>query len=222
MANTGSWLPTREHEFAELCQKWKAGLGNPANVTAFGWRQAEVDGVLAETDGFLTARAAYGDVDSTKNRLVKDEAKKGAKKAMQDFANSSIRYNPLMKSEDKLVYGIRPSDPTQTPAGAPTTYPEAEADTSIIRQVTIHFWDSVTKKRGKPRGVHGAEIRWAILDREPATENELTNSDFDTATPLTLKFDESQRGKRLYFCPRWESTTNLKGPFGEIYSAVIP
>jgi hypothetical protein len=48
------------------------------------------------------------------------------------------------------------------------------------------------------------------------------NSDFDTATPLTLTFGESQRGQRLYFCLRWESTTNLKGPFGEIYSAVIP
>jgi hypothetical protein len=70
--------------------------------------------------------------------------------------------------------------------------------------------------------VHGAEIRWALLDREPASEHELVNSDFDTASPLTLKFDESRWGKRLYFCLRWESTTKLKGPFGEIYPAVIP
>jgi hypothetical protein len=32
----------------------------------------------------------------------------------------------------------------------------------------------------------------------------------------------ADRGKRLYFCLRWESTTNKKGPDGEIYSAVIP
>ncbi|MDR1326304.1 MAG: hypothetical protein LBK00_09750 [Treponema sp.] len=48
------------------------------------------------------------------------------------------------------------------------------------------------------------------------------NSEFDTANPFTLKFDENQRGKQVYFCLRWESSTSLKGPFGEIYSAIIP
>jgi hypothetical protein len=56
----------------------------------------------------------------------------------------------------------------------------------------------------------------------PISVAELANSDFDTASPLTLRFDENQRGLWLYFCLRWESITNLKGPFGEIGSAVIP
>jgi hypothetical protein len=127
-----------------------------------------------------------------------------------------------MKDEDKLVYGIRPVDRTATPTGEPESYPEAEPDTSIIRQVTIHFWDSSTKKRGKPHGVHGAEIRWIILEHAPVSVEELTNSDFDTASPFTLKFDENQRGQRVYFCLRWETNTNVKGPYGEIYSAIIP
>jgi hypothetical protein len=50
----------------------------------------------------------------------------------------------------------------------------------------------------------------------------LVHSDFDTTSPCILKFDEADRGKRVYFCLRWESNTNLKGPFGEIYSAIIP
>jgi hypothetical protein len=111
---------------------------------------------------------------------------------MRDFANSSIRYNKQMKDEEKLVYGIR----TPTTAGVPESYPEAEPDTSIIWQVTINFWDSTTKKRGKPHGVHGAKIRWAILDHAPVLESELTNSDFDTASPFTLKFDKGQRGQK--------------------------
>jgi hypothetical protein len=127
-----------------------------------------------------------------------------------------------MKEEDKQDYGIHTPDPVPTADHPPTTFPEAETDTSIIRQVTIRFWDSLTKKRAKPHGVHGAEIRWAILDHLPKSVQELINSDFDTASPFTLKFDESQRGLRLYFCLRWESNTNLKGPDGEIYSVVIP
>jgi hypothetical protein len=222
MANTGSWFPTREQDLVELCEKWHIGLGVPANILGFGWRQAEVDGTLGKIDGFLAARTAYEDTDSTKNRLIKDEAKEEAERAMRDFANSSIRYNPLMRPEDKLIYGIHPADHTLTTGKEPGSYPEAETDTSVIRQLTIHFWDSITKKRGKPHGVHGAEIRWAILGHEPLTVEELINSAFDTASPFTLKFDESQRGMRVYFCLRWESTSNLKGPFGEIYSAIIP
>jgi hypothetical protein len=154
--------------------------------------------------------------------MAKDEAKEAAKSAMRDFANSNIRYNKQMTDEDKLVYGIRPVDKTATPAGELESYPEAEPDTSIIRQITINFWDSATKKRGKPHGVHGAEIRWALLDRAPALVGELVNSDFDTASPFMLKFDENQRGQRVYFCLRWETNTNVKGPYGEIYSAIIP
>ena len=220
MANNGYWLPSREHDLADLCQKWKTGLENPANVTAFGWKQAEVMDTLAKIDAFLTARTAYGDVDSTANRMAKDEAKEAARAAMRDFANSNIRYNKQMRDEDKLVYGIRPPDRTPTTGGAPESYPEAEADTSVIRQVTINFWDSATKKRGKPHGVHGAEIRWALLDHTPASEDELVNSGFDTASPFTLKFDESQRGQRLYFCLRWETNTNLTGTLYEIHAQI--
>jgi hypothetical protein len=145
------WLPTREQDLADLCQKWKTGLSDAANVTAFGWKQADVTAALTAVDGFLTARTAYEEDDSSKNRLKKDEAKDAAKSAMRDFANTSLRFNKMMRDVDELL-----------------------------------------------------------------------KSDFDTASPFTLKFDESDRGKRLYFCLRWESNTNLKGPYGEIYSAVIP
>ena len=222
MANNGDWVPSREQDLADVCQKWKTGLENPANTTNFGWKTAEVAETLAKVIAFLPARTAYEEVDSTANRMAKDEAKDEVKSAMRDFANTSIRFNKQMNDEDKLVYGIRPPDRTATPAREPESYPEAEPDTSVLRQVTINFWDSATKKRGKPHGIHGAEIRWSILDHAPASVDELTNSDFDTASPFTLKFDEVQRGQRLYFCLRWESNTNLKGPYGEIYSAVVP
>ncbi|GMO51924.1 MAG: hypothetical protein Pg6C_17030 [Treponemataceae bacterium] len=222
MASNGDWLPSREQDLVDLCQKWKAGLENQANTTVFGWKAAEVADALAKVTAFLTARAAYEDVDSTANRMAKDEAKDAARAAMRDFANSNIRYNKQMNDEAKLVYGIRPVDRTPTTGGAPESYPEAEADTSVIRQVTINFWDSATKKRGKPHGVHGAEIRWALLNHAPASVDEIVNSGFDTASPFTLRFDEGQRGQKVYFCLRWETNTNLKGPFGEIYSAVIP
>ena len=194
----------------------------PKTVAAFGWNQTEVTAALGAVDAFLTARAAYEADDSTTKRLAKDEAKDAAKSAMRDFAHTGIRHNKLMHDEDRLFYGIHPADSTHTLDTAPASSPEAEGDTATPRQVTIHFWDSATKKRAKPHGVHGAEIRWSELDHPPASIDELIHSDFDTASPLTLKFDEADRGKRVYFCLRWESSTNLKGPWGEIGSSIIP
>jgi hypothetical protein len=216
------WLPHREQDFVDLCERWKIGLADPAQAAVFAWNLTEVKTASDKIGAFLTARAVYKKNDSTRNRIAKNEARNEAKNAMRDFANTSIRFNKLMKGEDKLYYGIRPANPTSVRITAPTTFPEAETDTSIIRQITIRFWDSGSKKRGKPHGVHGAEIRWVLLDHPPASKAELINSDFATASPFTLRFGEEDRGKRLYFCLRWESTTNLKGPFGEIYSAVIP
>jgi hypothetical protein len=216
------WLPLKEQDLVDSCNTLDAGLNNSAVVTAFGWNQQDVTATSAAIGGFLTARETFQKDDSTKNRLAKNEAKKAVRKSIQDFARYNIRSNRLMTPEQKLYYGVITPDSTPTPTPRPSTVPEADADTSIGRQVTIHFWDRGSTSRAKPHGVHGAEIRWAILDHEPASVKELVNSDFDTASPFTLYFDESDRGKRLYYSLRWESTTNLKGSFGDIYSVVIP
>jgi hypothetical protein len=37
------WLPGVELKLVEVCEVWQAGLGNPQNVIAYGWKQTEVD-----------------------------------------------------------------------------------------------------------------------------------------------------------------------------------
>ncbi|MDR0754310.1 MAG: hypothetical protein LBF04_02865, partial [Prevotellaceae bacterium] len=70
---------------------------------------------------------------------------------------------------------------------------------------------------------HGAEIRWQVFDTQQEVHlDELINSSFDTNSPLTLEFNDRQRGKVLYFALRWENTRGEKGPFGPILNAIIP
>jgi hypothetical protein len=164
MSNIQSGLPRKKSEFVELCKKWVAGLSNSAVITAFGWLPAYVTAVLTAIEAFLLAHNAYQEDNSTKNRIAKDNAMKTAQNAMRGFANTSIRYNKLMTEEQKWEYGVPTADPTPTPTPTPkpTTVPEAESDTSVIRQITIHFWDKGSKSRAKPQGIHGAEQ----MDRE--------------------------------------------------------
>jgi hypothetical protein len=92
------------------------------------------------------------------------------------------------------------------------------------RQVIIPSRDKGSARRGKPDDVHGIEIRWAFLDHPPLNiEKELFNSSFDTESPLTLVFEEADRGKRLYMAGRWEiEREGIKGEFGDIATAIVP
>ena len=133
----------------------------------------------------------------------------------------NLKVNTLVTDNERRELGIAIRDTKPTPAPEPTSYPVMSIDTSIIRQLTISFRDSVTNLLAKPKGVHGAEIKWAIADETPLVEN-LTNSDFDTRTPHTLKFADSQRAKTVWICSRWENTRGEKGPWGVMISAIVP
>jgi hypothetical protein len=203
---------------------WKTELETPGNIAKYGWDPAEAAGVVEKIDGFIAARAAHQADNSSPKRVAKDEAEEAARDAMRDFANSSIRYNKKMSPEERRYYGIRPRDRILTRARTPESFPTGKADTSVLRNLRIHFVDSETGKRRKPQGVMGAKIRWAILDRAPASIEELAHTEFVTASPLVLRFEEHDRGKRLYFCLCWDAATALEkdGSWSPIYSAVIP
>jgi hypothetical protein len=154
--------------------------------------------------------------------LNKNETKSALETSLRGFIKACLAYNPSVSDADKENMGLPLRDTTRTPVPPPSTIPEIELDSSIIRQVTVHFKDNGSDKRGKPAGVHGIELRWALLDNPPSSVEDLTKSAFDTASPYTFSFDESERGKELYICPRWENNKGEKGPMGEIVKAIIP
>jgi hypothetical protein len=133
-----------------------------------------------------------------------------------------LQSNPRVTEDDLRAMGIaiRPDHPT--PVGVPTTFPECEVDTSLLRHLILHFRDSGSESRGKPAGVHGAEIGWGIMENAPESISLLPHSSFDTHTPFELEFEEFERGKKVWFALRWENTKGEKGPWSEIFNAVIP
>jgi hypothetical protein len=116
----------------------------------------------------------------------------------------------------------RPAGGSHPPMPVPTTNPVISIDISTIRQLTLHYVDSGTGKRGKPHGVQGAVIRWALLPETPVDIDLLLNTLLDTATPYLLKFREEERHLMAYFCAAWQNTRGEMGPWSEIISAVIP
>jgi hypothetical protein len=134
-----------------------------------------------------------------------------------------LKSDPLVMPSDLEAMGIvtgKGGGGIHHPAIA--TRPDFGVDSSMIRHLKVRYRDQDATSRAKPHGVHGVEIRWAILDAPPKDISELINSSFDTRSPFTLEFEEHERGKTVWFCLRWESTTGEKGPWSEIVSAIIP
>jgi hypothetical protein len=216
------WLPGVELKLVEVCEVWQAGLGNPQNVTAYGWKQTEVDETLIQIDGFLVARVAYKENNSSKNRLAKDDAKENAKHAMRNFANTSIRYNPLMRPEEKLVYGIRPTDNTMTPHPEPTVRPDIVVENTHNRfEHKIRAFSSENGKETKPTGVHGVRYGWQIGGEKPASGENLPKTKFSRKANYIITHTEADKGKAVYYAVCYENSSGDEGPWSPVEEAMI-
>jgi hypothetical protein len=185
--------------------------------------QEAVTALKGSQQTFETAFIKYKDPNHGKlDTAAKNEAKEDYIQAVRDFVKGYL-YNPAVSDLDRLSMEV-PSEhhAPASPVPDPTTVPEAEVELSLIRWLIIHYRDKGSKSKAKPHGIHGAEIRWGVSDRPLKDPNEMPHSDFDTASPFKLEFTEQDRGKMVYFGLRWENTRGRKGPWSEVYSAIVP
>ena len=214
-------IPTRDADF----NVWQNTIAQAAQKNRTAWlldpdwfdNQFNV-----ERDLWGEAWAAYEN-PNTRTPLItatKNE-KRASYEALLKVLAANLRVNTRVTDDDRRAAGVPIRDTKPTPAPVPTTYPAATIDTSTIRRLTIHFRDSAATSAAKPKGVHGAEIKWLIADEKPTVEA-LQNSSFDTRTPYTMEFTDAQRGKTVWMCLRWENTRGEKGPWCEMISAIVP
>ena len=134
---------------------------------------------------------------------------------------ANLRANTRVTDDERRALGIHIRDTKPTPSPVPTSHPVATIDTSTTMRLGISFRDSATNSAAKPKGVHGAEIKWVIAD-EPPLIKDLINSSFDTRTPYTLEFTDQERGKTVWIRMRWENTRGEKGEWSDMVNAIIP
>jgi hypothetical protein len=210
----------------EIFLEWARTLYNYAlaHFADWGGIPTPATSLGALLGNYLTALTAAQKPNRGKvDVLAKNQARDALKKAVRIYVKAWLINNPLVTDEDRLAMGLPVYNGTRSPIQPPKTSPVLDIDTRTRRRLSIGYKDEGSTRRGKPKNVHGIEIRWAILDHPPASIKELINSSFDTKPPLVLDFDESDRGKRVYLCGRWEiNREGDKGPDGAIVDVIIP
>jgi hypothetical protein len=217
------WLPAREQDLVDLCQKWAAALADPAKIAAYGWDQAECAEVLGKINAFLTARSEYEAVDSTENRVVKDEAKGEALDAMREFANSSIRFNKKMDGAAKSSLGVHPKDATPTPHGTPASQPGTEVENT--RNHYEHRVRAMNTERGdhsKPADAYGVRYAWQLGGEKPASGGEVRGgTKFSRKTTHIVQYTEADKGKTAYYSTCYENSKGDAGQWSPVEEAIV-
>ncbi|MDR0704094.1 MAG: hypothetical protein LBF88_03820 [Planctomycetaceae bacterium] len=222
MTSGGDLVPVKDADF----NNWQKPLYDYAKENLTRWvSNAEF---VTWTNLINTWETAYAETATGDAKHSQVLAKNEARKALEAKLRQLIKYvfnaHPeIVTHEVRAQLGLPVYKTTRTPSPVAVTYPDHDTDSGMIRRLTIHFYDRGKKKsKAKPDGQHGAEMLWEILPAPPKSINELVHSAFDTHTPFTLEFSDEDRGKTIYFCLRWENTRGEKGPWSEIYSAIIP
>jgi len=140
---------------------------------------------------------------------------------LRAFINRFLRWPPVTDMDrDKM--GIRNWSVTKSPQPVPVNVPEIGVMPSVLRQITIRVRNAGAPGWGKPDHVHHIQLAWDILEAPPQSINSLSHMEVETTSPITLTFEEYERGKHVYFAARWVNNTAKEGPWSEIHSAVIP
>jgi hypothetical protein len=217
------YIPRTEADF----DKWQNPfvLNVSENAARYGISGSKT-GKLAQLQSDWTTTYQLASDPATRTKAIiekKNEARDNLVQFIRELVRQHLTYNDAVTNADRDNLGLPIHKTTHTPVPVPTDYPGHEVDTHILRQLIIRFFVLGGKHTSaKPFGVHGVELLWAILAAPPTRLSDLTHSSFATHSPITLAFEEDQRGKTLYYCLRWENTRGQKGPATEIFSIIIP
>jgi hypothetical protein len=153
--------------------------------------------------------------------VEKNRVRTRTERYLRAFINRFLRWPPVTDLErDKM--GIRNPDLVRTPSPVPTTVPEIETNTSVIRELSLRMRDFGAAAWGKPEHVRSMELAWGIREDRPGEVGGLPHLEAATANPIVLTFEEEERGRRVFFAARWLNNTAQAGPWSDIESAVVP
>jgi len=153
--------------------------------------------------------------------IAKNEARKRNEKIVRDFVQRYLMWPPVTDA-DRGYLGLNIRDVIPTPQPVPSTVPEIEAITSRIRRVTLRIREFGSTSYSKPDYVSGYDICWGVVDARPTKVEDLPNKVSISANPLDLDFQDTDRGKKIYFAARFYNYKREAGLWSDLESAFIP
>ena len=135
-----------------------------------------------------------------------------------------MKGNPLVTDADliSMEFPRRPNG-LRTPAPVAVESPDFSITPLVGRRLQLdYFRRSSWRRKGKPKGQHGVEIKWGFSETPALDVEALAHSVFETSTPVYLDFQGHEGGRKVYIAARWENTRGEKGPWSPVEEAIVP
>ncbi|MDR1645978.1 MAG: hypothetical protein LBS05_09215 [Tannerellaceae bacterium] len=132
--------------------------------------------------------------------------------------------NSAAGEADLLACGFprRPSK-QRRPAPIATDPPVYEITPLVGHRLHLAYYPmGFPRRRGKPAGQQGVEIRWAFSETTVEDAAALKETLFHTASPLVLTFSGDDAGRSLYVAMRWRNTRGQGGPWSRPLESAVP
>ena len=156
--------------------------------------------------------------------LEKNEARKRLEKACRDYAQGFLARNIYVSNVDRERMGLNVRDTTPTPVADPTG--QAIGVVSYRGSAQLHM--AILHKEDTPldaKANYGHRIYFDLRApgaTPPASGIELTQSRFTRRKNALFTFLPTDTGKTVYFAIRYENSKGKSGPWGPLFSSLIP
>jgi hypothetical protein len=222
MSKYNDYIPTKDHGLLLWSKKFYGyALSKFADWFILS-PQADIEEPMKTYEEALTK---YQSPNSTKSDYVaKNEAKKALSKALRMYIQAFLAKNYLLTAVDRENLGLPVRDTVRTTVGTPLGFPVAELSYpgfAMLKLTIKHAKDTPFDEKAN----YGKKLFYglfALTDIPPKDINDLNKSIFTRKNNVTLTFDQTDSGKKAWFCMCYENSKGVAGPVSPMFSAIIP
>jgi hypothetical protein len=210
-------IPTKDPEFDIFQDEVVSKMG--ASKAAWGIPDEVVTDLNKKSNSWQNAwdKAKEKGNRSSGDVMAKDQARLVLEDTLRLALQRWIQLNELVPDDDKIRMGIKPHQKGKTKTPVPTTIPQIDLKPGNGNTVRIFFKQGVDEAgvsdRGKPEGVDRCGIVYKIGDPSPVSPNECPIAVDNGRSPISVIFQPTDAGKRVYVFAHWINTTNQLGPW---------
>ncbi|MCL2231777.1 MAG: hypothetical protein FWB99_01720 [Treponema sp.] len=223
MPSKSGYIPTTFADFHNWFTKLNEYLVKKTSGSKPAWThipQKERDALNVACNEWKAVYEATLHSDSTFVPTKRRNAKKRAEQVIRPFVKRHIHYEEVTDEERNEI-----DVPNHSKSRSFKKRIDEAVDFTLVidglRKVHVHYKVLGAKGKAKPRNYDGVVIRWALLDAEPKSIEDLIHTATASRTPHTLLFSEGDRGKKLYVALAWKKGS-LLGPWTNIQSTYVP
>ncbi|MDR2159307.1 MAG: hypothetical protein LBP23_04480 [Treponema sp.] len=238
MAHKPDYVPARDADFDPFFKNICQYVNTKCTGASPAWTHIPAEARTTLNDAyaaFYTAWSITLKPHTKQETAEKNRVRRASEKTLRTFVKVYLRYHPAVTDEDRDNMGIPNDDDTRTPVPKPDAQPEADITYPGVHLIELVNIRTVSGTGDDPRSDWGVRIFWGImapptaadkfrLTAPPAKGSDLPHSTFTRRKRHLFDF-EGESGNTVWFSLHYENEKGGEegeGPFGPLFSAVIP